>query len=248
MHRFFVSPECLQGESISLTGQLARQVSRVLRLGPGHRIILLDDSGRAYEVELDAVTPEQVTAHLVGVSEPQTEPSVRLALYQALPKRRKFDWILQKGTELGVSTFVPMVTQRCVPRRGERDDQRKLTRWRRIVAEAAEQSGRARLPKVLPIKSCAEACEAPPPSTLALMAWVGDETVPLGRALCALERATLWEVRLFVGPEGGFTPSEVMRARRAGILPVSLGPRILRTETAGLVALSAILYALGDLG
>lgn len=250
MHRFFVSPECLRDGRVSLTGSLGRQLSRVLRLRPSDHIVLLDDSGWAYEVELDRVTRGLATGHIVGAWEPRTEPPARLVLYQALPKGRKFDWILQKGTELGVSTFVPLVTERCVRARGKRDEGHKLARWRRIVAEAAEQSGRAHLPRVLQVTPFAEACEAPPSDALALMASVGDEAVPLSKALRSLEDAAqhLREVRLYVGPEGGFAPGEVAMAREAGIVPVSLGPRILRTETAGLVALSAVLYALGDMG
>ncbi|TEU09317.1 MAG: 16S rRNA (uracil(1498)-N(3))-methyltransferase [Anaerolineales bacterium] len=249
MHRFFVSPECLRDGRVSLTGSLGRQLSRVLRLRPSDHIVLLDDSGWAYEVELDRVTRGVATGHIVGAWEPRTEPSARLVLYQALPKRRKFDWILQKGTELGVSTFVPILTERCVGGRGERGDERRLARWRRIVAEAAEQSGRARLPRVLQVTPFADACQAPPSDALALMASVGDEAVPLSEALRSLEDAEphLREVRLYVGPEGGFAPGEVAMAREAGIVLVSLGPRILRTETAGLVALSAVLYALGDM-
>jgi len=229
----------------------------VLRLRPSDRIVLLDDSGWAYEVELDRVTRGLATGHIVGAWEPRTEPSARLVLYQALPKRRRFDWILQKGTELGVSTFVPILTERCVGGRGERGDDHRLARWRRIVSEAAEQSGRAHLPRVLQVTPFAEACEAPPSDALALMASVGGEAVPLSEALRSLEDAAqpredaaphLREVRLYVGPEGGFAPREVALAREAGIVPVSLGPRILRTETAGLVALSAVLYALGDMG
>ncbi len=250
MHRFFVSPACLRDGRVSLTGSLGRQLSRVLRLRPSDHIVLLDDSGWAYEVELDRVTRGLATGHIVGAWEPRTEPSARLVLYQALPKGRKFDWILQKGTELGVSTFVPLVTERCVRARGKRDEGHKLARWRRIVAEAAEQSGRARLPRVLQVTPFAESCEAPPSDALALMASVGDEAVPLSKALRSLEDAAphLRVVRLYVGPEGGFAPREVALAREAGIVLVSLGPRILRTETAGLVALSAVLCALGDMG
>jgi len=248
MHRFFVSPECLQGEAISLTGPLARRMGRVLRLSRGDHVVLLDDTGWAYEAELDAVTDQKVTARLVSSSQPQTELSTHLSLYQALPKARKLDWVLQKGTELGVSLFVPLFTQHCVVRSGDGDAQRKLARWRRIVAEAAEQSGRVRLPQVLPARSFAQVCQAPPPDALALMALVGHQATPLGRALRSLTTALPREVRVYVGPEGGFTADEAARARQVGIVPVSLGPRILRTETAGLVALSAILYALGDLG
>ena len=249
MHRFFVSPECLRDESVSLTGSLGRRLSSVLRLRPSDHIVLLDDSGWAYEVELDRVTRGLATGRIVGAWEPRTEPSARLVLYQALPKRRKFDWILQKGTELGVSAFVPLVTERCVGGRGERDADHRLGRWRRIVAEAAEQSGRARLPRVLQVTPFTEACETPPIDTLALMAAVGDEAVSLGEAVHSRQDvgSHLQEVRLYVGPEGGFAPSEVALARDAGIVVVSLGPRVLRTETAGLVALSAVLYALGDM-
>jgi len=248
MHRFFVSPDCLQGECVSLAGPLARRLSRVLRLRTGDRIVLLDDSGWAYEVALDAVSPERVIAHVVGTSESQTEPSTRLVLYQALPKARKLEWVLQKGTEMGVSTFVPILTERCVPRVGVPDDERRLARWRSIVAEAAEQSGRARLPRVLPIRSFLEACQTPPPDALALLAWVSGEARPLSKVLHSLGQPAPREVRLFVGPEGGFTPDEVARAREVGIVPVSLGPRTLRTETAGLVVLSVVLYALGEMG
>jgi len=247
MQRFFVPASWLQKEEIALSGPLAHQLSRVLRLRPGAHITLLDDSGWAYEVILDQISPERATAHVLAKIQPQTEPRLRLLLYQALTRESKFDWVLQKGTELGVSTFVPLLTERSLIRASEALNEHKIARWQRIVTEAAEQSGRARLPKVLAPQYLTEACEDLPAGALALIAWVSPETRPLGQVLRLLD-GHIQEIRLFVGPEGDFTPLEVECARQAGALAVSLGPRILRTETAGLVALSAILYALGEMG
>jgi 16S rRNA (uracil1498-N3)-methyltransferase len=248
MHRFFVPPEWLKGERISLGGPLAHQLSRVLRLQAGEHVTLLDDSGWAYEVALDRVSPQEATAHLVSRTQPQTEPRVRLVLYQALTKETKFDWVLQKGTELGVSTFVPLVTERCLIGSPESLGEQKMRRWQRIVTEAAEQSGRARLPRVSGVMRLAEACEPAPAGVLALIAWVSPQAMPLAQVMRQAASTSLEEIRFFVGPEGDFSPAEVERARQAGILPISLGLRVLRTETAGLVALAAINYALGEMG
>lgn len=247
MHRFFVPPEWLREERMSLTGSLAHQLSRVLRLSPGDQIVLLDNSGWAYRVELESVAPDQTLARLLSKSEPEAEPRVRLVLYQALPKGRKLDWVLQKGTELGVSTFVPIIAERCVPRPADPIDGRRMARWRRIVKEAAEQSGRTRLPQVSPVRTFVEACEPPSAKALSLIACPCEDARPLGHVLRTRSGPPLEEVQLFVGPEGGFAPDEVQLAKRAGILSLSLGPRVLRTETAALVALSALLYALGEL-
>jgi len=248
MQRFFVPASWLQEEEISLSGPLAHQLSRVLRLRPGAHITLLDDSGWAYEVILDQLSPERATAHILAKTQPQTEPRLRLILYQALSRESKFDWVLQKGTELGVSTFVPLLTGRSLTRASETLNEHKIARWQRIVTEAAEQSGRARLSKVLAPQRLAAACEDIPAEALALIACVSPETSPLGQALRSMDDRGIQEIRLFIGPEGDFTPSEVERVRQAGVLPVSLGSRILRTETAGLVALSVILYVLGEMG
>ena len=247
MHRFFVPPEWLQHERISLTGSLAHQLTHVLRLRPGDEIVLLDDSGWAYQVELESVAPALAVARLVAKSWPDTEPRLRLVLYQALPKGRKLDWVLQKGTELGVTTFVPILAERCVTRTAYRPDGPRMARWRRIVREAAEQSGRTRIPKVSDIRVFAETCETKGDEALSLMACAREDAIPFGYLLRTMTDSPPEEVGLYVGPEGGFSGDEVQLAIRAGILPVSLGPRVLRTETAALVALSAILYALGEL-
>lgn len=245
MHRFFVPPDWLQREPITVTGPLAHQLGRVLRMKPGDHITLLDNTGWAYEVELVRMTSDQAIARLVGKRQPRTEPMTRLVLYQALTREKKFDWVLQKGVELGVSAFAPLLTERGLLNRADQVRELKSERWGRIVAEAAEQSGRARLPELWPAQTMTEACAALPPNVTALIACPG-ESLALRDLEHAWRQSPPREVRLFIGPEGGFTDAEVALARRAGVTPISLGPRTLRTETAGLAAAAIVLYILGD--
>ncbi|NLD45121.1 MAG: 16S rRNA (uracil(1498)-N(3))-methyltransferase [Chloroflexi bacterium] len=250
MHRFFVPPEVLRdrapGDIIPLPKDITRQLGRVLRARPGEQIELLDDSGWACQAEITALTGREGTVRLLDRSLPDVEPRLRLTLYQALPKHRKFDWILQKGTELGAAAFVPLVTRFSDVRPEERTSAGKVARWQRIVTEAAEQSGRTRLPQVLPVAGFDEACLPPPAGVLALMPYEGEQQLSLEEALRPWHGAPPHEVRLIIGPEGGFAPEEVALARQQGLALVSLGPRILRVETAALAALAIVLYALGE--
>jgi len=186
---------------------------------------------------------------VVGRRTGRPEPRVRLVLYQSLVKGERFDWVLEKGTELGVAAFVPLLSRRNVLRvatgRTGRPD-----RWSRVVREAAEQCGRSVLPDILPPKRLEEAlAEA---ADLRLMPWEGEEALGLAavlrRARPALEAAGSPTVAVLVGPEGGFAGDEVVLAREAGAQVVSMGQRILRSETAGIVAAAAVLYELGELG
>ncbi len=248
MHRFFVPPEWLREDPVSLTGDVAHQLCRVLRMRPGERIVLLDNSGRAYVAELDRVTPSECHVHILSVSHPETEPRTRIVLYQAVPKAQNFDWVLQKGTEIGIETFVPLLTHRCMIQDLDRITEHKMERWRRILKEAAEQSGRVRLPQLMQARSFSQICNSPPsPDTLALMFSLAEKAPSLRHILEDKTAPNLKEVRLYVGPEGGFTPEEVQSASEAGLELVSLGPRTLRTETTPLVASSILLYVLGDM-
>jgi len=249
LHRFFVPPEAISGDQVSLEGDLASRLSRVLRLKPGAAVVLLDGSGLEYDARLEKVGPRQVTAAVVGRRAGRPEPEVRLVLYQSLVKGERFDWVLEKGTELGVAAFVPLLSRRNVvrpvPGRSGRPD-----RWQRVVREAAEQCGRSVLPEVLPAQRFEDALSAA--ADLRLLPWEGEDALGLATALRrarpdleALERPT---VAVLIGPEGGFAAEEVALAREAGAQVVSLGRRILRSETAGIAAAAAVLYELGELG
>jgi 16S rRNA (uracil1498-N3)-methyltransferase len=244
MHRFFVPPELLSADPVRLDGSQAHQLARVLRVAVGERIELLDNSGWAFEVVLERVTPTEALGRVVRRYRPESEPSVRVVLCQGLPKHRKFDLILQKGTELGVARFVPLLTRYSDVRETPRAEEGKRARWERIVQEAAEQSGRAVLPEIAPLTPFADICVPPKQGVLSLMGHAREGVKPLREALRAAGPGPWAEVRLGVGPEGGLSDDEVTLAHEAGIRIVSLGPRVLRTETAAIAALAILLYEL----
>ncbi len=247
MHRFFVAPETIQGQVCELAGDHARQISRVLRLRPGERVELLDDTGWAFVTELEHIAPASVRGRIINRHQPTTEPRCALALYQALPKHQKFDWVLQKGTELGVSTFVPLITSRSNVRANARSDRTKALRWDRIVTEASEQSGRTRRPRVLPVMTFEQACSTLPDDALGIMPYM-DATKSLSEVLRTDAHDTRVPVRLLIGPEGGFTAQEAAIAENSGHALVSLGPRTLRSETAAIAAATIILHVLDQIG
>jgi 16S rRNA (uracil1498-N3)-methyltransferase len=249
IHRFFVSKNQIRGEHVILTGSQARQIHGVLRLRKGDRIRILDNEGWQYDVELVTVNPDQVAGHIATKSAARGEPAARLTLYQSLLKQDKFEWVLQKGTELGICLFVPLITERTIVR-PTKLKQNKLARWQRIIREAAEQSGRGRIPKLsqplefVPALADTQSCD------MALIPWENEGERTLSAPFGPNNRLTLPqspEVALFIGPEGGFTDGEVEHAQSAHIIPVTLGPRILRAETAAIVATALFLNELGEM-
>ena len=247
MHRFFVPPECIDGDEAVVTGAAARQLATVLRAAPGDRIALLDDTGVEYLVTLSRVGPKEVVGVVTGRAVDAEAPSAPITLYQALLKADRFEQVLQKCTELGVARFVPIMTERCVPRVGERRSANRYRRWRRIVTEAAEQSGRRRVPALEAAVGLKEACGAA--EGVRLIPWEKERATGIRAALKAAGReAARGGVSVFVGPEGGLTADEIQLAASRGIAPVSLGPRVLRSETAAMAAVAAIQYELGELG
>jgi len=249
LHHFFVHPHVFSGDEVRLEGDLAHRLSRVLRLEASAAVVLLDGSGLEYETRLDVVGPQRVTGTVLGRRPGRPEPRVRLVLYQSLVKGERFDWVLEKGTELGVVAFVPLLSRRNVVR-AALGRQGRPERWRRVVREAAEQCGRSVLPEILPAEGLQDALSEA--ADLRLLPWEGEEALGLAAALRqarpALAAAKRPTVAVLIGPEGGFAVEEVALAREAGAQVVSLGRRILRSETAGIVAAAAVLYELGELG
>ena len=253
-HRFFVGPgteECSDVKwdtnTVQLERSLAHQLARVLRLREGERIVLLDGSGSEREIELLTVNPRRVVGVVRETRRGFSEPKLAVTLYQALVPRDKLEQVLQKGTEVGVSAFVPVSCARSLVRDRDMADERRVTRWRRIVQEAAEQSGRAGMPQVRPALPLAQALTEATAAGPALIAWEGERRRSIRDALRAALVGADMSLSLFVGPEGGFTEAEVAAGREAGVLSISLGPRILRTETAGPVLAALALYEAGDM-
>ncbi|HZR00304.1 MAG TPA: RsmE family RNA methyltransferase [Chloroflexota bacterium] len=256
--RFFVQPEAVQNGSIRFSRDQARQMAAVLRLGPGSTVTALDNSGWQYEVKLDAVSGVEAVGTIRTRTLVTSEPRTKITLYVGLIRAPKLEIVLQKCTEIGVAAFVPLVAQRCVVQPNDELSPAKVERWQRIIAEAAEQSGRGKLPVLMPAVPFNQACDHA--RGFSLMLWEGEHETPLREALerAASERPAArrakgptprpFSVNVFVGPEGGFTDEEAQRARQSGIQLVTLGPRILRAETASVTVAAAILYAQGDLG
>ena len=245
MNRFFIDPAGIQGDRVRLDGQQARQICRVLRLGAHDRIVVLDNAGTEYEVVLTAVGPAQVMGEVIERRLARGEPPVDLTLYQSLLARDKFEHVLQKCTEVGVRRFVPVVTERSLVRNARAFNEDRLGRWVRILTEAAEQSGRGRVPELGSPVRFEQALADPTASALRLMASPCVEGPSL-RGL-GLDSAGAKAAALFIGPEGGFAPGEQQLARSAGWTPFSLGRRVLRTETAAVVASALVLHQMGQM-
>jgi 16S rRNA (uracil1498-N3)-methyltransferase len=254
MQHFFVPAEALTHQPVILTGEQARQVQRVLRMRPGEKLTLLDNLGAAYEAVLLGYGKDEARFQTLRRGQATGEPSLHITLCQAVLKGEHFAYALQKATEVGVSAFVPIICERNVV-----DDldaiEGKRPRWQRILQEAAEQSGRGRIPTLAPAQLLADALAGEEAaraasgdgSVLRLIPWEEERGVTLRDALVTCNLRVVKRIQVFVGPEGGFSAAEVELARAHGVRPVSLGARILRAETAGVVAAAAILYEAGEI-
>lgn len=239
------------GLELALPDDLAHQARDVLRLAPGDMLRLLDGAGAEYPAIITAMDRKRVTVRLGERLAGRADPAVRVVLCLGMLKAAKYEWVLQKGTELGVAAFVPLLCERAGAATEEASES-KRRRWAKIVAEALEQCGGSRLPELSPPCPLMHALAGMPPGAVALIPWEEAEARPLRAALleavaAAGGVATIPEVRLFIGPEGGFSSGEIALAARAGAIPVTLGPRILRAETAAIAASTLALEAVGAL-
>lgn len=249
MARFFVDPQNIREDRVVITGEDVRHITRVLRLTKGDRLTVTTGLSADYRVEITATSKDEVIGRVVEVTSIDREPELKVIMVQGLPKGDKMDLIVQKSTELGVAAIIPVETRRAVVRLEGAKAGQRVERWQRIALEAAKQCRRGRIPEVHPVASWYSALEAVPGGALAVVPWEGEGELSLKRVLHGTGASGKpREVWIFIGPEGGLDPEEIEAARERGIIPVTLGPRILRTETAGLAVLSMILYQWGDLG
>ncbi|WP_018131860.1 16S rRNA (uracil(1498)-N(3))-methyltransferase [Effusibacillus pohliae] len=269
MQRYFVSPEAIEAGQVRITGDDVKHITRVLRLQPGAEVICADGLGRSYRVRLTEFASGQVVGEIVETLAEKVEPEVKLTLVQGLPKSDKMDLIVQKGTELGIACFVPVETERTIVQYDAKKESKRRERWQRIAKEAAEQAHRLVIPHIADVVSLRQwLAEQAASHDLILLAYEGQSGVGLRSALNTFTAGGASEqqdvddrrviggdtprlprsVALLIGPEGGFAPQEVALAEEHGARIITLGPRILRTETAGLVAAAIILYHFGQMG
>lgn len=246
LSRVFIPGENILREKVIFPPSEAHYLVRVLRLQSGDKINVFDGSSWEYLVVLEKATAGEITGRILSKTKIDRDPSKKVILLPALLKSEKFDWVIQKSTELGVNRIIPLKTQRTVMHIDSTKIPGKVIRWQKIAQEAARQCGRTFIPEVLPPRALMDAFEIVKEINLAIIPWEGEEKVSLRDILT---KNTAWEkIALFIGPEGGFTLEEMAKAQQAGLISVSLGSRILRAETAALAAVTAVLYAGGDLG
>ena len=242
MVRFFLEPAEMSREILELTGDNA-QHAKVLRLKAGEEVLVCDGAGEECLCEITGVSQGLVTLSVKERRSSKTEAAVRVSVYMAFPKADKLEHVIQKATELGAYEIVAFPSARCVSRPDEKSLKKKVERWQKIAASAAEQSGRGRIPQVLVLPSYKAALERAAQADQALLFYENEHAVTLRMAL---ESGEFHTVSLLTGPEGGLELSEVEQAREAGLKVCTLGSRILRCETAPLCALSAVMYAAGE--
>ena len=242
MIRFFVEAEELQKDFLVLIGENA-QHAKVLRLKNGEEVLVCDGEGQECLCTVSDVSPGQISLVVKHRQKSETEAAVKASVYMALPKADKLEHVIQKATELGAYEIVAFPSARCVSRPDEKSLKKKLERWQKIAASAAEQSGRGQVPRVLVLGSYREALERAVKADKAILFYENERATTLRMALEAGEYRT---ISLLTGPEGGLEEKEVNQAQDAGLQVCTLGKRILRCETAPLCALSAVMYASGE--
>lgn len=246
MPRFFVKKDQIENGVIAIPGDDAHHISRSLRMAVGERITVCDMQKTEYDCVLEEFLPDRVLARIENARQCDTEPPFEAHLYQALPKGEKLDTVIQKSVECGVSSVTTFNSERCIAKE-KGDEENKLRRRNKIALEAAKQSGRGLVPEVKATVSFAEMLKFAADADIALFCYEGDGTVSM-REFLSTERARLScadrvpSISIVVGSEGGFSLAEVEKARAAGLVPVGLGKRILRTETASGFVLGCLCY------
>jgi len=242
MSRFFIPKENIKDGSICINSDDVAHITKVLRLGIGDQIICCDGQGNDYTAEISEVSKKEITCSIISEAKADTEPNISVTLIQGIPKASKMDYIIQKTTELGISQIYPCSLSRCV---SKVEGDKKTDRWQKIAQEAAKQSGRGIVPIVNNPISIEEAIKVLKSSDIAFVPYECQEEQYLKPVLKSAENAK--SVAFMIGPEGGFDKSEIKLLENNGINIVTLGKRILRTETAGEAVLSMVMYEIGDI-
>lgn len=244
MYHFFVSSDQIGPQEIRIEGSDVNHIRNVLRMTPGEKISISDSAqGRRYHCEIRSFEDECVIAKILLEQEADTELASRLYLFQGLPKSDKMELIIQKAVELGVHEVIPVATKRAIVKLDKKKEESKRKRWNMISESAAKQSKRMIIPEVTAVMTFAEALRYAAEIDVKLIPYELAEGMETTRALLAEIRQGQ-SVAIFIGPEGGFDEKEIEQAQQAGVQPITLGRRILRTETAGMALLSALMLQL----
>ncbi|MCR5738114.1 MAG: 16S rRNA (uracil(1498)-N(3))-methyltransferase [Eubacterium sp.] len=241
MYRFFVENSQIGEESISITGNDVNHIKNVLRMRIGETVLISDGKDREYTCSISELSDEEVVAKIEDVNGPERELPVKVTLFQALPKGDKMETIIQKMVELGAERIVPVSTKRCVVKLDAKKAEKKTERWQNISLSAAKQSKRGIVPQVESPMTFGLALQEAQKMDLILIPYENAENMKYTREVIGTIKPGM-NVGIFIGPEGGFAEEEVEAARKAGAREITLGKRILRTETAGMAVMSVIMF------
>ena len=241
MPRFFVEPENVNNDIITLYGDDAKHVCRVLRSKEGDVLTVCDSRGNDYEAEIVKLAEDDIKLKIINQSYTKSEPKLKITLYQSLPKADKMETIIQKCVELGIFKIVPVNTQRCIVKLDKNKEKKKIDRWQKISESAAKQSGRGIIPEIGDVVDFSEALMDVVKLDAAIIPYELEQDRSLKIFLDEFKGESLG---IFIGPEGGFSSEEINSAVECSVIPLTLGKRILRTETAGMMVLSNSLFYL----
>ena len=237
MHHFFVLPQAVEGDKVTITGPDVNHIRNALRMRQGESLLISDGEGNDYHCRISLIESGLVEARVIERRESRELP-VRLYLFQGLPKSDKMELIIQKAVELGAYEIIPVITKNAVVKLDAKKERSRLERWQAISESAAKQSGRSKIPKVEKVMLLKEALEMAEGLDRILIPYENQSGIDTMRKALEETGEDTRSIAVFIGPEGGFDESEILLAKEQGAVPVSLGRRILRTETAGLAILS----------
>ncbi|MBP1999151.1 16S rRNA (uracil1498-N3)-methyltransferase [Paenibacillus shirakamiensis] len=252
MQRYFIPTDQFGDSEVVITGEDARHIARVMRGKPKDQVIVSDGISREAVVELVLVDPLEVTAVIIETMDMSQEAWLQVTVAQSLPKGDKMELVIQKCTEIGATAFVPFLSERTIVQYDERKEDKRVTRWRKIAKEAAEQAHRSKVPDIEFSHSWKQLLQTFESYDLVLLCYEKEEGRQLRDVLQPfvenMDRSRTYRMLIAVGPEGGLTEKEVQQAETSGALSIGLGRRILRTETAAMAALTCMLYETGEMG
>lgn len=246
MHRFYVNPEQIIGDTVIINGSDVNHIKNVLRMKQGDEMVICNGQGKDCYCIINEVLEKEISAKTLSIKDTGTELKASITLFQGLPKKDKLELIIQKAVELGVTEIVPVMTKRVIVKLEDRKkEEKKLERWQAIAEEAAKQSGRGIIPVVRNVLKFKEAVDLAGKMDAAIVPYENAEDMQHTRDIFN-ELPKSGTIGVFIGPEGGFEESEIELAKANHIIPVTLGKRILRTETAGLAVLSMLVLTLEE--
>ncbi len=246
MPKFFVEKNQINNDMINIIGKDVKHIQRVLRYDIGDELTLCDGEGMDYQCKIIKFLDDKIITQIIDENKAYTEPNVKITIYQGLPKSDKMEYIIQKSVELGVDTIIPVAMKTSVVKIDDsKKEEKKVERWNKIAESAAKQSGRGAVPKVEGVMNFSQAIEHCKDSELKILLYEKEKKLTIHEIFDISNKYK--SICVFIGPEGGITEDEIEKAKNANIRIVSLGDRILRTETVSTVILSILMYCMEEI-